>query len=149
MKILKALIAGFIGGFIGNGIMGAIFSSPPITNILYDPSIQSELFIEITKQRNIPISVAGLVILSGIHGILYNLFYPSLPGNTWKSKGLFWGFVIWLMYWLFQEWFIYNTLLGEPLLLNLLELAILLLGSLAEGFVIAAIMQKMSSNKAL
>ena len=149
MKTAKELFAGFVGGFIGNGIMGAIFSSPPITSILYDPNIQSELFIEITKQRNIPISVAGLVILSGIHGILYNQFYPSMPGRTWKTKGLFWGLVIWLMYWLFQEWFIYNTLLGEPLLLNMLELAILLIGSLAEGFVIAAVLEKMSSNKAL
>ena len=41
------------------------------------------------------------------------------------------------MYWLFQEWFIYNTLLGEPLLLNALELGILMLGSLVEGAVIA------------
>jgi hypothetical protein len=41
------------------------------------------------------------------------------------------------MYWLFQEWFIYNTLLGEPVLLNLFELSILLLGSLAEGIILA------------
>jgi hypothetical protein len=41
------------------------------------------------------------------------------------------------MFWLFQEWFIYQTLLGEPLILNLLELSILLLGSLVEGAIIA------------
>jgi hypothetical protein len=61
---------------------------------------------------------------------------PSLPGKTWLKKGLFWWVTIWLMYWLFQEWFIYNTLLGEPLILNVLELAILILGSLVEGVVI-------------
>ncbi len=149
MKTIKAVISGIVGGLVGNGIMGAIFSSPPITKILYDPKIQSELFIEITSQRNIPISVAGLVLLSGIHGILFNTFYSALPGSSWKTKGLFWGLVIWLMYWLFQEWFIYNTLLGVPLILNLLELAILLLGSLVEGLVIAAVLHKMSSNKSL
>ncbi len=149
MRIAKAAIAGIIGGFVGNGIVGAIFSIPPITSILYDPQIQSQLFIDITRQRNIPISVAGLVLLSGIHGILYNMFYTSLPGKSWKTKGLFWGLTIWLMYWLFQEWFIYNTLLGEPFILNLLELIILLFGSLAEGLVIAAVLNKMSSNKAL
>lgn len=42
-----------------------------------------------------------------------------------------------LMYWLFQEWFIYHTLLHEPILLNLLEPAILLVGSLVEGLIIA------------
>jgi len=46
------------------------------------------------------------------------------------------------MFWVFQEWFIYHTLLGEPLALNLLELAILLAGSLVEGLVIAFILAR-------
>jgi hypothetical protein len=95
------------------------------------------LFIEITPQRNIPVSVSGLVILSIVHAWLFGVLQPSIPGRTWLRKGLFWGVTIWSMYWLFQEWFIYNTLLGEPLLLNVLELSILMLGSLVEGAVIA------------
>lgn len=70
------------------------------------------------------------------------LFLPSIPGKTWIGKGAFWGLTIWLMYWVFQEWFIYHTLLAEPLLLNLLELAILLLGSAVEGMVIALILAR-------
>jgi hypothetical protein len=46
------------------------------------------------------------------------------------------------MYWLFQEWFIYNTLLGEPLILNLLELVILAVGSTVEGIVISFLLVK-------
>jgi len=46
------------------------------------------------------------------------------------------------MYWVFQEWFVYHTLLGEPILLNILELAILLAGSLVEGMIIALILAK-------
>lgn len=134
---VKILLAGLIGGFIGNGVLGALFSSPLILSILYNPEWQSQLFIEITPKRNIPVSVSGLVILSVIHAWLFNVFMPSLPGQTWLKKGLFWGLTIWAMYWLFQEWFIYNTLLGEPLLLNVLELIILLSGSLVEGMVIA------------
>jgi hypothetical protein len=64
------------------------------------------------------------------------------------KKELFWGLTIWLMYWLFQEWFIYNTLLGEPLLLNALELAILMLGSLVEGIVIAYFLARRPSGNA-
>jgi len=142
---VQILVAGLIGGFIGNGVLGALFSSPPIQSILYNPEWQSPLFIEITPKRNIPVSVAGLVVLSTIHAWLFSVFMPSIPGKTWLRKGLFWGLTIWLMYWLFQEWFIYNTLLGEPLLLNALELSILLLGSLVEGIIIAFVLVRKSS----
>lgn len=141
-KLLWSFLAGIIGGFIGNGVLGVVFSSSLIQSILYDPGIQSQLFIDITPIRNIPVSVAGLVILSSLHGWLFSILYPSLLGNTWIKKGLFWGFVIWSMYWLFQEWFIYNTLLGEPFILNILELSILMVGSLVEGVVISFILIK-------
>ncbi|MBP6669668.1 MAG: hypothetical protein KA180_09510 [Gemmatimonadales bacterium] len=138
----KVVIAGLLGGFVGNGILGALFSSPPVRGILYNPSIQSALFIEVTPHRNIPVSVAGLVVLSTIHSWLFSLLCPAIPGSTWLRQGLFWGLATWLMYWLFQEWFIYHTLLGEPVLLNILELAILLVGSLAEGAVIAFVLRR-------
>ncbi|HYT15341.1 MAG TPA: hypothetical protein VEL80_03005 [Burkholderiales bacterium] len=134
---VKIVVAGLIGGFVGNGVLGAVFSSPPVQAVLYNPEWQSALFTEITPQRNIPVSVSGLVILSIVHAWLFNVLRPSIPGRTWLRKGLFWGLAIWSMYWLFQEWFIYNTLLGEPLLLNVLELSILMFGSLVEGAVIA------------
>ena len=146
--VWKVVIAGLLGGFVGNGILGALFSSPPVHAVLYDPNMQSRLFIEVTPQRNIAVSVAGLVVLSVVHSWLFSILSPAVPGTTWFKQGLFWGFAIWLMYWLFQEWFIYNTLLGEPILLNLLELAILLVGSLAEGVVIASVL-RMRSGKVI
>jgi hypothetical protein len=141
----KLVIAGLLAGFVGNGILGALFSSPPIQAVLYNPSIQSPLFIEVTPQRNVALSVAGLVVLSAVHSWLFSLLSPAVPGTTWFKQGLFWGLVIWLMYWLCQEWFVYHTLLGEPILLNLLELAILLVGSLVEGVVIAFVLRKRAS----
>jgi len=144
---LKIVIAGLLGGFIGNGVLGAVFSSPPIKSILYNPEIQSKLFLEITPTRNVPVSVGGLVVLSIIHGWLFSIFKPAIPGQTWLRKGLFWGLTIFLMYWLFQEWFIYNTLLGEPILLNLLELSILLAGSVVEGVIIALLLARGIEDK--
>ena len=144
---LKIILAGLIGGFAGNGVMGAIFSSPLIKSILYNPEIQSPIFIEVTLKRNIPVSVAGLVVLSVIHAWLFSIFKPSIPGSTWFRQGLFWGLTIFLMFWLFQEWFIYHTLLGEPLILNLLELSILLLGSLVEGAIIAFFLARNAAPK--
>ena len=138
---IKIILAGLLGGFVGNGILGVLFSSPPIKAILYNPSLQSELFREVTPQRNIPISVVGLVTLSIIHSWLFATLQPAIPGETPLRKGLFWGVAIWAMYWLFQEWFVYHTLLREPLLLCALELSILLLGSLVEGIIIALILR--------
>lgn len=94
-KPLKIVVAGLVGGFIGNGVLGALFSSPPIQTVLYNPELQSQLFIAITPKRNIPVSVAGLVILSIIHAWLFSVLMPSLPGKTWFKKGLFWGLTIW------------------------------------------------------
>jgi hypothetical protein len=141
-KSLRIIIAGLIGGFIGEGIMGGLFMSPPINSILYNPEIQSQLFIDITPDRDLFKSIAGMVVLSIAHAWFYSIFFKSIPGKTWVKKGLFWGFTIWLMYWVFQEWFIYHTLLNEPIILNLLELIILLLGSLAEGIIIAWFLKK-------
>jgi hypothetical protein len=141
-KVPKIIFAGLLGGFIGEGIMGGIFMSAPIQKVLYDPALQSDLFLEITPTRDLVTSVAGLVVLSVIHSWLFYVFHASIPGKTWYEKGLFWGLTIWLMYWLFQEWFIYHTLLREPIFLNLIELCILMLGSLAEGCIISLILHK-------
>ena len=137
---LRIAAAGLAGGFVGNGILGALFSSPPVKAILYNPAVQSQLFRDVTPTRNVPVSVAGLVVLSIVHSWLFAVLRPAIPGTSALRKGLFWGFAIWLMYWLFQEWFIYHTLLREPLPLCSFELLILLLGSLGEGVVIALVL---------
>lgn len=145
----RVVLAGLAGGFVGNGILGALFSSPLVRGLLYDPSIQSALFIDITPKRDIPLSVGGLVLLSVVHSWLFATFRPCIPGSTWVRRGLFWGVVIWSMYWLFQEWFIYHTLLNEPIALNVLELSILLIGSLAEGLTIGYVIERASRTEAI
>jgi hypothetical protein len=65
---------------------------------------------------------------------------PFHPGPHWLHKGLAWGVMIRATYWLFQEWFIYITLLGEPPILAAMELIILLCGTLLEGLVIAKLL---------
>lgn len=136
---VRAVIAGWVGGFAANGLLGAIFTNSWVSSFFYDPKLQSQLYITVTPQRNIATSVIGLILLSGIHGLLYSLLSPAIPGRNWLMKGLAWGTMIWAGYWLFQEWFIYITLLGEPLLLASFELVILLAGALLEGVVIAKI----------
>lgn len=136
----RIVAAGLLGGLAGNGVLGGLFTSPPIHALLYNPIWQSPLFLDVTPRRDIPVSVAGLVVLSVFPAWLFAVLAPSIPARTWLGKGVFWGFTIWLTYWLPQEWFIYHTLLGEPLLLNVVELVILLLGSLVEGVVISYVL---------
>ena len=71
-KSLRIIIAGLIGGFIGEGIMGGLFMSPPINSILYNPEIQSQLFIEITPDRDLFKSITGMVVLSIAHAWFYS-----------------------------------------------------------------------------
>lgn len=142
MNSTRTVAAGLAGGTAGNAILGLAFSSPPLQALLYDPALQSALFIEVTRGRDIPVSVAGLVVLSIAHAWLYGVLEPSIPGAGRLGKGLFWGFAIWLMYWVFQEWFIDRTLLHEPWRLVAVELVVLLAGSLVEGIVIASLMPR-------
>jgi hypothetical protein len=144
-SFLKIVLVGLIAGTVSEALLGALFMMPPTQSILYNPGIQSRLYIDITPTRNLPLSIGGLVVLGIIHTWLFVVFMRSIPGKAWVKKGLFWGFTIWLMYWVFQEWFVYHTLLLEPLLLNLFELVLLLLGSLAEGLIIAFGYRKESS----
>ena len=137
-----ALLAGWVGGFLCNALLGALFSSPLVQSILYNPEWQSRLFLEITPQRNIAVSVVGLIVLSGVHGVLFWRLAPAIPGRVWITKGLAFGVGLWATYWLFQEWFIYITLLDEPIALALLELSILLCGSLLEGAAIAWLLMR-------
>ncbi|MBN8699621.1 MAG: hypothetical protein J0L54_08400 [Chitinophagales bacterium] len=152
-KTVKIIVSGLVAGFISEGILGALFMSPPVKHFLYNPAYQSDVFIQITPTRDLFPSIAGIVVLSIAHSWLFTVLQASIPGSTWLKKGLFWGFTIWLMFWVFQEWFIYHTLLREPLLLNLVELLILLAGSLMEGIIISKLLYpaniKQNTQKAL
>lgn len=145
-KYIQIVLSGLLGGFISEGFLGAMFTSGPVQKILYNPEIQSKIFIDVTPTRDLVPSIVGIVVLSIAHSWLFTVFQPSIPGTSRLSKGLFWGFTIWLMYWVFQEWFIYHTLLREPLLLNALELTILLFGSFIEGLIIAFMLLPKNSS---
>jgi hypothetical protein len=140
-KTVKIVYSGLIAGFVSEVFLGTVFTSPFIHEILYNPGLQSKVFIDVTPTRELFPSIAGIVLLSIAHSGFFTVFQKSIPGSSWVGKGLFWGFTIWLMYWVFQEWFIYHTLLMEPIILNLLELAILLAGSFIEGLIISRVLQ--------
>lgn len=137
----RILFAGLISGFGSNAMLGLLFTSPPTQAVLFNPAWQSPRFIELASQRNVPLSVAGLVVLSVPLAWLFARLQTVMPGRTWRGRGAFWGLAIWLMYWLPQEWFVYHTLIGEPLALCGLELVLLLIGALLQGLIMAALLR--------
>ncbi|MBI2516159.1 MAG: hypothetical protein HYV95_04525 [Opitutae bacterium] len=134
--------AGLLAGLGGNALLGLLFTSPPVKAVLFNPAWQSPRFIELAAQRNVPVSVLGLVALSVPLAWLFVRLQAAMPGRTWRGRGLFWGLAIWLMYWLPQEWFIYHTLIGEPLALCGLELLLLLAGALVQGLILAGLLRE-------
>lgn len=66
-RTFKIVYSGLIAGFVSQGILGGLFMSSPVQAILYDPNLQSQLFIDVTSTRALFPSVAGLVVLSIIH----------------------------------------------------------------------------------
>lgn len=134
---LRTLGAGLFAGFVAEGIMGGLFMSPPVQWLLYHPQWQSALFRQITPTRDLFYSIAGMVVLSMLHAVFFVLVRSALPGRTRCQQGVVWGVVLWAQYWLQQEWFVYHTLLHEPLYLCAVELGILLVGSVAEGVLLA------------
>lgn len=145
-KNFKIIYVGLLAGFISEGVLGAFFMLPAVQGILYNPDWQSKLFLEVTPTRDLFPSIVGLVILSIFHSWFFSIFQRAIPGKNWINQGLFWGFTIWVLYWMFQEWFIYHTLLKEPILLNLIELTILLFGSLVEGLIISKFLYEKSCS---
>jgi hypothetical protein len=77
---VKIIYSGLFAGFISEGILGAPFMSPPVQNILYNPDIQSKLFLDITPTRDFLPSIAGIVLLSIAHSWLFTIFQKSIPG---------------------------------------------------------------------
>lgn len=142
--ILRIMLAGLVAGLVSHGLLGMIFTSTAIESIIYHPELQSELFNQVVPQRNVYQTLLGLSLLSILHSGFYAIFYQSIPGSTWIRKGLFWGFTLWALYWLFQDWFMFHTLLNEPVLMNLFQLSIMLICSLIEGLLIALILRNTS-----
>ena len=134
---IRIIGGGILGGLAGGLVMTFLYELPPIHALLFNPDLQSPLFLEAAPQRNMGASFAGLLVIGVVHAWLFSVVWESIPGSTWVKQGLFWGVAIWAVYWAFNEWFTFYAVLQQPLTLILLELPLLLLGACVEGLVIA------------
>lgn len=109
--------------------------------MMHDSTRNSRRYIDSASQMKLPVAIIGLILLSIIHSVIFAFIGPALPGTTWLSHGIAFGVMIWLFFWLFQEWFAFHCLLGVPFSLNAFRLLVLLIGAMIEGIIIACIVR--------
>jgi hypothetical protein len=160
MKIyhLRTFLAGIAAGSAMNLAMLLTFRligfGINADGILLDPSLQSEKLIAVWTEieplplvvdRPIPI-ILGIILFGIIHAYLYRWISPAWPKGI-ARRGLSFALVVFLMTFLFWEFFTPFNMFGEPLGLIALELCFWAVIALADGLVISAIMERGASKR--
>jgi len=156
---VRTLVAGLAGGAAMNGVMLVTFRligfGVNADGILLNPALQSGKVIDVwTKLEPLPLVVnkpapiiAGILLFGIAHAYLYRSVRPAWRAGV-AHRGLAFSLLVFVMTFLFWEFFTPFNLLGEPLELIALELGFWALIALADGFAIAAIMEHGPARRA-
>lgn len=123
--------------------------------ILIKSSSQSQKLIAVwTELEPIPLVVntpapiiIGIIVFGVIHAYLFDWLSSSLSNGV-INAGLRFGGLVFVMSFMFWEFFTPFNMFGEPLHLIALELVFWACIALADGLTISAIIGKRASNKA-
>jgi len=150
---LRTLLAGVAGGVAMNVAMLLTFRflgfGVNADGILLDPAVQSSKLIAVwTTLEPLPLVVSrpapiifGIVLFGVVHAYLYHWISPAWPAGIVR-RALSFTLLVFLMTFLFWEFFTPFNQFGEPLRLIALELCFWAIIALADGFAIAAIMER-------
>ncbi|MBI5873764.1 MAG: hypothetical protein HZB36_06445 [Candidatus Omnitrophica bacterium] len=150
---LKTIIAGIAGGLSMNVVMLLTFRLIGFgwngNGILLNPEIQSKKLIAVwTELQPLPLVVnkplpiiVGMLLFGIVHAFLYRWLAPAWPNGLFARAIRFSGLVF-LLSFLFWEFFTPFNQFGEPFMLIILELCFWAAVALSEGVVIASIMEE-------
>jgi hypothetical protein len=150
---LRTVLAGIGGGFAMNLAMLLTFRFLGFgwrgKGILLNPNVQSKKLIAVwTEIKPLPLVVnnpapiiAGIILFGIIHAFAYRWISPAWPEGI-VARGMRMAILIFLLVFLFWEFFTPFNQFGEPLPLIGLELLFWAIIALADGFVIAFIIEK-------
>lgn len=155
---VRTALAGILGGLAMNAVMLLTFRVVGFGwnggGILLNPSFQSKKLIAVWTEieplplvvnRPLPI-IAGIIAFGMVHAYLYRWISPAWsPGVA--RRGLSFALLVFLMTFLFWEFFTPFNQFGEPLGLIAIELSFWSLIALADGFSISAIMEHGTSAR--
>jgi hypothetical protein len=151
--MLRILKAGLAGGLAMNLAMVLTFRGIGFgwdgQGILLTSPLQSNKLIAVwTTLEPLPLVavhpapiIFGMFLFALGHAWIYRTLAVAWPNGVWPRTWRFGGLIFFMTY-LFWEFFTPFNQLGEPLPLIALELAFWLLIALADGFAIAAIMER-------
>lgn len=155
----RIILAGIAGGFAMNLVMLLTFRVLGFgwkgDGILIKSSLQSQKLIAVwTELEPIPLVVnkpvpiiIGIIVFGVIHAYLFNWLSSSLPKGAINAGIRFAGLVFVLTF-LFWEFFTPFNMFGEPLHLIALELVFWVCIALADGLAISAIIGNRAPDKA-
>jgi hypothetical protein len=150
---IRTALAGVAGGMAMNVTMLLTFRLLGFgwtgNGILVNPDLQSSKLIAVWKEiEPLPLVVAkpspiivGIILFGVIHAFVYRWLSPAWPSGVLR-RGLRMAGLIFLLVFLFWEFFTPFNLFGEPLLLIGLELVFWALIALADGLAIAIVMER-------
>ncbi|WP_345973972.1 hypothetical protein [Sulfurimonas sp. HSL3-7] len=156
----RTVLAGIAGGLAMNIVMLLTFRLLGFGSngdgILLDASTQSKKLIAVwTEIEPIPLVVdspapiiVGIVIFGIIHAYLFRWLSETWPKGI-VNRGLRFGGLVFVMTFLFWEFFTPFNLFGEPLHLIALELLFWGLIALSDGLAISVLMHKRASDTAI
>ena len=154
---MKKILAGIAGGLAMNITMLLTFRLLGFgwngNGILIESASQSQKLIAVwTELEPLPLVVntpfpiiIGIVIFGIIHAYLFRWLSPAWPAGILK-KGLRFAGLVFVMTFLFWEFFTPYNLFGEPLHLIGLELVFWTCISLADGLAIAFVIGKTTQS---
>lgn len=149
----KTVLAGLAGGIAMNVVMLLTFRLLGFGwnggGILLDSSIQSRKLIAVwTEIEPIPLVVdtplpimLGIVFFGVFHAWLYRRLAPQWPPGVLR-RGMRFGAIVFVMTFLFWEFFTPFNMFGEPLRLIALELVFWACIAAADGLAISVVMER-------
>jgi hypothetical protein len=153
----RTIIAGLAGGLAMNLTMLLTFRLLGFgwngDGILIESASQSQKLIAVwTTIEPIPLVVdspapiiIGIVLFGIIHAFLFRWISPAWPKGVVK-RGLRFAGLVFVMTFLFWEFFTPFNLFGEPIQLIAIELVFWACIALVDGLVISAIIEERASN---
>lgn len=151
-SVHKIILAGLAGGVALNLAMLLTFRMLGFgwngEGILLDPSIQSSKLIAVwTQLEPLPLIISnpapiiiGLILFAIGHAFIYDWLSQALPPGI-KARALRMALLLFLLSYLFWEFFTPFNQFGEPLLLIGLQLLFWGVIAIAEAFAIAAVLE--------
>ena len=153
----RVLITTLVAGVLMQGATALLWMNPLTKRIILTPEFgQSQKLINvwklweplprITQQPSVPM-IAGFLLFTLLHVLVYVRVAPVLPGKAWVGKGSSLALGIWVFQYGYFEFFTPFNQYREPLPLIAYELVLQGIMAAVEGLAIARLLASSVSGR--